>query len=257
MGARQSRSAHRLRLSCHARRHARRQGIVERYYGSPAQRAYFAGCSTGGRQALVLAQRFPADYDGIIAGCPVLSLAAEAMHVAASVRANQDTRGTPILKSEQLPLIHSAVLAACDAGDGLKDGLIADPRACTFDPNRMRCKGRVTADCLTPLQADAVRKIYLGARNSRGEALTRGGAVPGSELQWADAFIAVGGQPPYEERLANEYLANLAVFDVGAAALTVARLQASTAIRRGSRSPTCCPVPPIRTCAPFASAADV
>jgi len=197
------------------------KAIVERYYGTPAQRSYFEGCSTGGRQALVLAQRFPADYDGIIAGCPVLSPALEAMHVAAAVRANQDTRGSAVLKAEQLPLVNSAVLAACDAKDGFKDGIIADPRACNFDPNKMRCKGRTTADCLTPLQADAVRKIYLGARNSRGEALTLGGALPGSELQWADTFIAVGGQPAYEERLANEYLANLGVLDSAARPITV------------------------------------
>lgn len=197
------------------------KAIVERYYGTPAQRAYFEGCSTGGRQALVLAQRFPADFDGIIAGCPILSYASEAMHVASAVRANLDARGQPILKSEQLPLIHAAVLAACDARDGSKDGIVADPRACKFETNSLRCKGRSTADCLTPVQAEVVRKIHQGARNSRGEALTPGGAVPGSELLWADVFIAAGPQPAYEERLANEYLANLGLYEAGARPLGV------------------------------------
>lgn len=194
------------------------KAIVERFYGTAAQRSYFEGCSTGGRQALIEAQRFPADFDGIIAGCPILSQAAESVHVAWSVRANLDARGQPILKDEQLPLVHSAMLAACDARDGAKDGIVADPRACTFDPNSMRCKARTTADCLTPVQVDVARKLYQGARNSRGEALTAGGAVPGSELEWADAFVGAGSEQPFEERLANEYLTQLGLFDASARA---------------------------------------
>ncbi len=197
------------------------KAIVERFYGSPPQRSYFEGCSTGGRQALLLAQRFPADFDGIVAGCPVLSNAAQAVHVAWSARANLDARGQPVLKNEQLPLVHAAVLAACDARDGVKDGVVADPRACNFDPNSMRCKARSKADCLTPAQVDTVRKLYQGARNSRGEPLTSGGVPVGSELQWADAFVAVGEQVPFEEKLANEYLANLGLFDASARPLSV------------------------------------
>ena len=200
------------------------KAILERYYGAAPQRAYFEGCATGGRQALMLAQRFPADFDGIIAGCPVLSHGAESVHVTWSVRANLDGRGQPILKNEQLPLIHAAVLAACDARDGTKDGIVADPRACNFDPNAMRCKARTTADCLAPVQVEVARKLYQGARNSRGEPLTVGGVMPGSELQWANAFIAVGAEPPFEERVANEYLANLGLFDASSRPLSVREL---------------------------------
>lgn len=200
------------------------KAILERYYGTPAQRSYFEGCSTGGRQALLLAQRFPADFDGIIAGCPILSNAAESVHVAWSSRANLDARGQPVLKHEQLPLVHAAVLAACDARDGVKDGIVADPRACNFDPNSMRCKARSKADCLTPVQVETVRKLYQGARNSRGELLTSGGVPPGSELQWANAFIPVGAQPAFEEQLAKEYLANLGLFDASARPLSLREL---------------------------------
>jgi hypothetical protein len=200
------------------------KAIVERFYGTAAQRTYFEGCSTGGRQGLMEAQRFPADFDGIIVGCPILSQATESVHVAWSVRANLDARGQPILKDEQLPLLHSAMIAACDARDGAKDGMIADPRACNFDPNRMRCKAKTTADCLTPIQVDAVRKLYQGARNSRGEALTPGGAVVGSELEWAEAFVSAGSEQPFEERLANEYLTQLGLFDASVRAPGVREL---------------------------------
>src|SRR5262245_38900078 len=189
------------------------RAILERYYGTQAQRAYFEGCSTGGRQALMLAQRYPADYDGIIAGCPVLNPSTETLHVAWSVRATLDARGQPILTGEQFELVHEAVLAACDARDGVMDGILADPAACNFNPVNARCKGRSTADCLTPAQAEVVRKLYQGARNSRGDALYPGGAVAGSEEFWGEAFIGAGGRPSFEEELADSFLANLAFDD--------------------------------------------
>jgi feruloyl esterase len=177
------------------------------------QRAYFEGCSTGGRQALTQAQRYPADFDGIIAGCPTLNPVAEALHVAWSVQQTFGSDGQRVLKVEQLPLVHEAMLAACDARDGARDGIIADPGSCAFNPMTARCKGRNTADCLSPAQAESVRGLYQGARTSRGDALYPGGAPPGSESFWVDAFIGPQGRPTFEERLAESFLLNLALDD--------------------------------------------
>jgi feruloyl esterase len=114
--------------------------IIAAYYGRAAQFSFWNGCSTGGRQALAEAQRFPADYNGIVAGAPALFLT----HMqAASIWKAQAIRKNPggLVPPSKLLLIHNAVLAACDARDGVKDGLLDDPRLCNFDPKILECKG--------------------------------------------------------------------------------------------------------------------
>ena len=165
--------------------------VVRSYYGRLPRHSYFAGCSTGGQQALTEAQRFPADYDGIAAGAPGNNrVRLNVGFLWSWLAANQG--GAASLPSAKLGLIHQAAVRACDASDGLKDGLISDPRSCTFDPATLACKAGDAADCLTPPQAAAVGAIYDGAKNPRTGERLYPGWVRGSETGWNAYFV---GQP--------------------------------------------------------------
>ncbi|SLM64930.1 MULTISPECIES: tannase/feruloyl esterase family alpha/beta hydrolase [Dickeya] len=164
------------------------KALIDAYYGHKAAYSYFTGCSDGGREALVEAQRFPEDFNGIIAGAPAMNfLAQNAIFHAWQYVANHDAQGNAILLSSRLPLIHNAVLAACDSLDGQTDGLIADPRVCHFNPDVLLCKGdnADTTQCLTQQEVDVVQRFYNGPTDPQtGEHLTAGGPMPGSELGW-------------------------------------------------------------------------
>jgi feruloyl esterase len=166
--------------------------IVSAYYGNAAKRAYWNGCSTGGRQALTEAQRFPADYDGIIAGAPAnytSHMTAGQLWIGQAVHQSDASYIPP----QKYPAIHAAVLAACDALDGVKDGVLEDPTRCHFDPGVLACKGADGPSCLTAPQVEAAKKIYSGAINPRTKQQIFPGLEPGSENGWAglagpDAF---------------------------------------------------------------------
>jgi len=164
--------------------------IVARYYGRPQSRAYFQGCSTGGRQGLMEAQRFPEDYDGVIAGAPVHTLLTQ---TSALLRNLAFAAPGAALAPENIARLHEASLAACDALDGLKDGIVTDPRACPFDPAEIACRDDApTPGCLSPAQVAAVRKAYDGVTTSDGRIaaypLSRGG-----EAAWP-IFIDIGAK---------------------------------------------------------------
>ncbi len=174
------------------------KAITERYFGRGPQRAYFLGCSTGGRQGMVEAQRFPWDYDGIVSGAPVINETGDGMALLWNVVSLHDQRGQPLLSARDLERVHSAAVAHCDLDDGVRDGLIGDPRRCTFDPATLVCAAGAAGDCLSRAQADAVRKVYAGPADSRGKPLYTGGALPGSELNWIDNYVARdGGRSTY------------------------------------------------------------
>ncbi len=164
------------------------------YYGRDADYAYFVGCSQGGHHALMEAQRYPDDYDGIVAGAPAnywLGL------MTGELWAGLATTKVPgqDLPREKLPVLGAAVLAACDAIDGLEDGLVDDPRACDFDPGVLECDGAGGADCLTAGQVAAARAIYGGpVRPSTGEQLFPGYAL---SSEYFDAPNGLGGWAPY------------------------------------------------------------
>jgi hypothetical protein len=163
--------------------------IVAQFYGRPPAHDYFFGCSTGGRQAMIEAQRFPQDFDGIIAGAPVYDEIGDGPYFLDwNTRINTAPDGTTILTQDKLPLIHAAVLSQCDAKDGLKDGLVTDPLKCAFDPATLICRpGQAAASCLTAVQADVAQKFHDGARNSQGQRLYFG--IPwGAEDQWVNYF---------------------------------------------------------------------
>jgi feruloyl esterase len=169
--------------------------LIEAFYGNPARMSYWNGCSTGGRQGLKEAQRFPDDYDGIIAGAPAnprTHLAFGTMWIA---HANLKDPASYIPPAKY-PAIHQAVLNACDALDGLKDGLITDPTRCHFDPQVIACKGAdASADnstCLTAPQIETVKRILSPSRNPRTGEEIFPGLEPGAELGWA---TLAGPQP--------------------------------------------------------------
>ena len=167
------------------------KALVREYYGKPARYAYFSGCSDGGREALVEAQRYPDDFDGIAAGAPALNFTVQnSFYHAWNAVSNTAADGTAIVTPSQLPLLHAAVLGACDALDGSKDGVIEDPRRCPLDPGTLACHGAEAVDaCLTTAQVEAVRRFYGGARDPQGRRLVIAGPMPGSELAWQGVFV--------------------------------------------------------------------
>ncbi|MEO8483876.1 MAG: tannase/feruloyl esterase family alpha/beta hydrolase [Acidobacteriota bacterium] len=158
--------------------------VVRSHQGRLPDRSYFSGCSTGGQQALSEAQRYPADYDGIVAGDPGNNRLHLIYGFLWSWLVTHDAAGQTILPTSKLPAIAAASMAACDAADGIRDGIIDDPRACRFDPASMACKGDDGPGCLTPKQIDAVKKVYDGPKNPRTGAQIFPGWARGSEQGW-------------------------------------------------------------------------
>jgi feruloyl esterase len=173
------------------------KALTARYFGRQPERAYFFGCSTGGRQALIEAQDFPWDFDGIMAGAAPIDETETSLQLAWSVLANRDAQGKAILDENSVRLLHAAVVAACDMNDGVADDVIGDPRKCHFDIARLQCSAGATSGCLTAEQLGAARKIYSGPTDSKGQAVGRtGGAMLGSELNWLGDYVYGKGREP-------------------------------------------------------------
>ena len=158
--------------------------IVTSHYGQAPRFSYWTGCSAGGRQGMKAAQRFPDDFDGIVAGSPGLdwtSRAARAVQVEKVLQANPDAR----LLQPARQLLHAAVVAACDAHDGVKDGLIENPHQCKFDPGVLECRGGGGESCLSKAQIETARLMYADVIHP-GTKRIIAGLAPGSELGWTD-----------------------------------------------------------------------
>ena len=169
------------------------KAITEAFYTKGAARAYWNGCSSGGKQGLKEAQKFPNDYDGIVAGAPAnywthLMVA----DLWPSIVTQKDPPATD-LPPAKLAVLHRAVMEACDSIDGAKDGLIEDPTRCHFDPASIACKGAETENCLAAAQVESARKIYGGAKNPRTGKQIFPAMTPGSELVWP----ALAGKTPF------------------------------------------------------------
>jgi feruloyl esterase len=192
------------------------KAIITRFYGRPPAYSYFDGCSDGGREALMEAQRYPGDFDGIAAGAPASNLVVQnTFHHAWNVVTNQDKNGNYILLADKLPLIHAAVLAKCDGLDGVADGVLDDPRNCDFDPYTLVCAD--TATCLTGAQAGVVRRLHDGATDAYGVRLEQPISHEwGSELDWTLFVPAAQGQTTFSENIALSFLRYLAYFNVAA-----------------------------------------
>lgn len=170
------------------------KAIIRAFYGNGPKHSYFDSCSNGGRQALMEAQRFPSDYDGIIAGAPGHFLTHGNAGLIARIQATEADPASYI-SAAKLPAIESAALAACDALDGLKDGLIDDPRKCGFDPATLLCQGAESDGCLTQPQVTALKKLYTGAHTSKGEQIYPG-IFPGGETGVAGWRMYITGSGP-------------------------------------------------------------
>ena len=185
------------------------KNVVAAYYERPAQRSYFEGCSTGGREGLIEAQRFPSDFDGIVAGAPVFMYQElNAAHTwllqrvfrddyAGNLAFDADGDGTPE-SLRKLELLADAVLERCDANDGITDGVVDEPLTCDFEPRRdlaaMTCPNDVNADaCFTTAQLQTIEDFYSGPYDSRGASIIKGRAF-GAERGWTEYVPHAGNQ---------------------------------------------------------------
>jgi feruloyl esterase len=173
------------------------KALTRAFYSNAPSRSYYLGCSTGGRQGMVEAQRFPFDFDGIVAGAPVMNETGDGLALLWHTLALSGPGTTPAVTTEKLRALHAAVIAACDMNDGIKDGLIGDARDCAFDPATLACTAKQTATCLTTSELAAVRKLYSGPVTSTGKLIYNGGAQKGSELNWINNYYQDDGQPSH------------------------------------------------------------
>ena len=196
------------------------KSLIERYYGRKPEYSYFMGCSTGGREAMLAAQRLPLEFDGVVAGNPTFNLTRIVVNQAWNMQvlsriAPRDAEGRPDLSraftDAQLEAVATAVVERCDALDGLRDGIVYDYKACDFHPKSLICgtPGAPAGDrCLTEAQAEALADVFGGARNSRGESLygtypyDTGIATPA----WRSMHLGSNGRPPADAILGRDTL---------------------------------------------------
>ena len=167
------------------------KAMIGAFYGNRPRYWYWEGCSTAGRMALTEAQRFPGDFNGIVAGAPANFTSHQIVQQVWIGQAAHKSDAS-LIPPSKFPMIHKAVIDACDALDGVKDGVLEDPRRCTFDPMVLECKGEDGPTCLTAPQVETARKIYSGAANPRTGQNIFPGLEKGSELGWAQL---AGRQP--------------------------------------------------------------
>ncbi len=197
--------------------------LTAAFFGKTPDHAYFNGCSNGGRQALMEVQRYPTDFDGIIAGDPATGTPMQVGRALVFQRMLLNPENyLPIAKVE---ILSKATLAECDAKDGLKDDLISDPRLCTFKPETLKCAGGDGPDCLTAAQVETVRKIYSPVKTPDGKTYTQGfpAGHEGGPTGWpawiigrtpptpqADGTLAFGSQVPSGYNLSESNMRFLA-----------------------------------------------
>jgi feruloyl esterase len=177
------------------------KAIIGAFYRRAPRFSYWNGCSTGGRQGLMSAQRYPEDFDAIIAGAPANNHSR--LHIsglAISVPVLREPAGA--VPAAALALVTRAVLAECDGGDGVKDGLLNDPRSCAFDITRLQCAGASTEACLTPPQIETMKRVYAPLKRATGEVVFPG-KDPGSEAGWVGVNGRVSPLPLTGLRIAH------------------------------------------------------
>ncbi|BCQ29779.1 tannase/feruloyl esterase family alpha/beta hydrolase (plasmid) [Caballeronia sp. NK8] len=165
--------------------------LIKAYYGQEQKYSYFVGCSDGGREALMAAQRYPSDYNGIVAGAPAAHFQIQnSLYHGWNVESNSTTgtsAGKAVLYADKAQVLHKAVVAACGGQAGVADGLIADPRTCHFDPATIQCAASAssTSNCLTAPEVDTAKKLYSGPTDAATGMLMLGGSpLYGSEANW-------------------------------------------------------------------------
>ena len=193
------------------------KAMIPAFYGKSLERSYFVGCSDGGREALMEAQRYPADYDGILAGAPANYWTA-LFSTAASDTQALTADAASYIPATKVPAIAAAVLAACDGLDGVRDGILNDPRQCRFDPTTIQCKaGGDTDKCLTPKQVATLKKIYAGPHDFQGHEVFPG-YLPGAEDGQGGWGVWILGPTPGKSAMAffaSGYFSNMVYEDSG------------------------------------------
>jgi len=172
--------------------------VVRQFYGKPADHAYYVGCSKGGGQGLMEAQRYPADFDGIVAGDPAYNWTH--LYAGAHLHYAQSTLKDPesYIQPAKVKLLADAVNRACDAKDGIPDGVLDDPFSCRFDPEVLACKdGEDPGTCFTPKQVQAVKDIWAGAKDEEGQQIFPG-LLPGGEAGSGGWQSWVTGSAPFK-----------------------------------------------------------
>ncbi len=193
------------------------KALARDYYGRAPHRAYFAACSNGGRQALMEAQRYPEDYDGIIAGAPAADWTGLMSAFAWNARA-LGFNPASLIPPAKTPAIAAAVLKSCDALDGVTDGVVGDPRRCRFDPVVLQCAGEEADACLTTAQVAALRAIYAGAQDGRGRRIYPGWS-PGGEagftpgMGWEGWMFSARKTGDSQVSLLTSFMRNMASAD--------------------------------------------
>jgi feruloyl esterase len=168
------------------------KSIVGAFYSRPPRLSYYQGCSTGGRQGMMEAQRYPEDFDAIVAGAPVYNM----LHLNVSQTALQVhmlKNPDRIIPQSKMTLLANAAVASCDGHDGIKDNIINDPRSCRFDPGVLACKGGDAEDCLTPGQVESAKQVYSPVKTKSGSVVYPGRSA-GVEAGYA-ARMPVPGKP--------------------------------------------------------------
>lgn len=169
------------------------KAATKAYYGQSASRSYFEGCSNGGRQAMMMAQRYPDLFDGIVAGAPSQFYGDTLLSLVWTGHSQVPVLGQPpVISTQKRVMMTARALAACDAQDGLVDQQITNPRACKFDPAVLLCSAGDTPDCLTAGELRAARDVYRGIPAPDGGQRWNGPVV-GSEADWIPAFADAGG----------------------------------------------------------------
>ena len=159
------------------------KALIKAFYGRDARHSYWNGCSAGGRQGLKAAQTYPEDFDAVVAGSPGLNWTGRSTQAVWIAQATHKDEASALPRAK-LAVIHEAALEACDARDGVKDGVIDEPRKCNFDPKVLECKGADAPTCLTSAQVETVRAIYSDVVNPRTKQVIFQRHEPGSEMGW-------------------------------------------------------------------------
>jgi hypothetical protein len=189
--------------------------IIDAYYGQAPSYSYFNGCSDGGREALMEAQRFPEDFNGIIAGAPANSVTHLATAIVWDEQALMNNPASYI-PANKLPAIQAAALKACDTLDGVADGLVENPADCHFDPSVLQCKSGDDSGCLTAVQVETAKKLYTGPRNSRTGKQIFPGHEPGAEAfitDWPEVLIGNVPGEGWEFPVGNNFFADFVFAD--------------------------------------------
>lgn len=193
--------------------------VIKAFYGSPARRAYFTGCSNGGRDGISLVSRYPEDYDAVVAGAPAIRYTEVVTQLIWYSRAAK-TLGSPANAAAKLDLVHKAVLAKCDKLDGVTDGILENPRACPFDLRTLACGDGSASACLSPVEVKAFETIYGGMRWNDGRKIISGPALgsegsPGNWGAWITGPVpALAGQEFYRWMVYDDPQWNVDTFDM-------------------------------------------